>query len=478
MSVIAGWLVPHPPLIFPEVGRGREKEIKATVDAFRVAGAEIAAAAPDTIVVVSPHAAMYADYFHVSPGRDAYGDMLAYGVSGVKVHADYDEEFVQELERECEASGIPAGTQGERDSALDHATMIPVRFVNEAFSLGINTASPKGCFPSYVRVGVSGLPVPEHYLLGKAIAATSEKLGRKTVVIASGDLSHRLMDSDPYSYAPEGPEFDKAVCEVAGNADFGRLLAMDAGFLEKAGECGHRPLVVMAGALDRKVIESRLYSYEGPFGVGYGIASFVCAGGGESEDEGRAFLDQHLKAELEQAAARQEIESPHVALARATVENLVKTGRMYSSPEPLPEALTADRAGVFVSIKKHGALRGCIGTITPVTKNVGEEIRANAVSAATRDPRFNTIEEDELPFLEYSVDVLAPTEPVGSADALDPAKYGVIVSLGDKRGLLLPDLEGIEDSETQIRVAMRKAGIAEENRAKVRLERFEVVRYK
>jgi AmmeMemoRadiSam system protein A len=150
---------------------------------------------------------------------------------------------------------------------------------------------------------------------------------------------------------------------------------------------------------------------------------------------------------------------------------------MYKNSEPLPDELTKDRAGVFVTIKKQGQLRGCIGTISPVTECIGEEIRANAISAAARDPRFSAIGEDELPYLRYSVDVLAAAEPVGSADELDPAKYGVIVSMGNKRGLLLPDIEGIDDAETQIKIAMQKAGIHEQNRIRVKLERFEVIRY-
>ena len=113
-----------------------------------------------------------------------------------------------------------------------------------------------------------------------------------------------------------------------------------------------------------------------------------------------------------------------------------------------------------------------------MTECVGEEIRSNAVSASTRDPRFSAVSEEELPFLEYSVDVLAAAERVDNADELDPSRYGVIVSLGGKRGLLLPDLEGIDDAETQISIAMRKAGIAERDRGRVCLERFEVIRYR
>jgi len=470
MPVIAGWLVPHPPLIFPEVGQGRQDDIAATVEAYRVMASEVAAEAPDLIVVVSPHSHMYADYIHVSPGKGAEGDMRQFGVRGVNIKAAYDAEFAEALALECAAEDLPAGTLGERDSALDHGTSIPVRYINEAFEAKGSGTPP----PRYIRAGVSGLPLSEHYRFGQMIARTAEKLGRKTVVTASGDLSHKLADKGPYGYAPEGPEFDKLICETARDGDFSRLFDMEGAFCEQAGECGHRPLVVMAGALDRKAVDSKLYSYEGPFGVGYAVASFIVKG----EDAGRNFLDRYLEAALDRASKRREGESPHVALARQTVENYVKTGRMYKNPEPLPEELAQERAGVFVSIKKYGELRGCIGTITSVTGCIGEEIRANAVSASTRDPRFDAISEDELPFLEYSVDVLAPSEPVESADDLDPSRYGVIVSLGGKRGLLLPDLEGIDDAETQVSIAMRKAGIAERDRERVKLERFEVIRHR
>ena len=180
----------------------------------------------------------------------------------------------------------------------------------------------------------------------------------------------------------------------------------------------------------------------------------------------------------EDASDRVRDESPHVALARQTVENYIKTGLVLRGKESIPDILATEKAGVFVSIKKHGALRGCIGTISPMTENVGEEIRANAISAATRDPRFQAVDKSELPYLEYSVDVLAPPKLVESEDSLDPERYGVIVSLGGKRGLLLPALEGVEDVETQISIAMQKAGIAGKDRLKVRLERFEVIRYK
>lgn len=133
------------------------------------------------------------------------------------------------------------------------------------------------------------------------------------------------------------------------------------------------------------------------------------------------------------------------------------------------------QAGVFVSIKKDGGLRGCIGTIQAVQASVAEEIIQNAISAATKDPRFSPVLKEELPWLSLSVDVLGDAERIDSEDALDVKRYGVIVTNGSRRGLLLPNLDGVDTAAEQVAIAKRKAGILEHEN--VLLERFEVVRH-
>ena len=133
------------------------------------------------------------------------------------------------------------------------------------------------------------------------------------------------------------------------------------------------------------------------------------------------------------------------------------------------------QAGVFVSIKKDGGLRGCIGTIRAVQASVAEEIIQNAISAATEDPRFSPVLKEELPWLSLSVDVLGYAERIDSEDALDVKRYGVIVTNGSRRGLLLPNLDGVDTAAEQVAIAKRKAGILEHEN--VLLERFEVVRH-
>jgi len=166
---------------------------------------------------------------------------------------------------------------------------------------------------------------------------------------------------------------------------------------------------------------------------------------------------------------------PLVKLAKETIERFVLKGETLKPPAELSSEMKV-RAGVFVSIKKKGELRGCIGTFSPYTKNVASEIIQNAISAATQDPRFPPVSPEELNSLEYSVDVLTEPEKVSSKMELDPKKYGVIVKSGERRGLLLPDLEGVDTVAYQISIASMKAGISPSE--DIELYRFEVKRYK
>lgn len=166
---------------------------------------------------------------------------------------------------------------------------------------------------------------------------------------------------------------------------------------------------------------------------------------------------------------------PLAKLAKKTVETFVREGKIINPPENLPPEMSG-KAGVFVCLKKHGHLRGCIGTIMPTHESIAKETISNAIAAATRDPRFPPVEENELQELEYTVDVLSEAERVNDKSELDPKKYGVIVVSGHKRGLLLPDIEGINTVEEQISIAKMKANILPHE--DVEIYKFEVKRYK
>lgn len=453
-------MVPHPPLIIPEIGKGEEKKIQDTIDAYHEVGRRIGALRPDTIVLISPHQIMYADYFHISPGKSGKGDFGQFRAGQVEMKVTYDMEFAENLGKLAEAGEMPAGTLGERDRRLDHGTMVPLYFVN-----------PYWTGYKLVRVGLSGLALTMHYELGQRIKETAEVLGRNTVVIASGDLSHRLSAAGPYGYKEEGPEYDRRIMDVMGSGDFGKLLEFPEDFCEKAGECGHRSFTMMAGALDRTGVGAERLSYEGPFGVGYGICAYEICG----KDLTRNLKDRYEEKEKRRIMKQRAKEDAYVQLARRTVEEYVRTGRRIAAPEGLPKEMYENRAGVFVSIKKEGRLRGCIGTIQAVRGSIAEEIIENAVSASSKDPRFSPIEPKELDTLSISVDVLGDTEEIVSSDQLDVRRYGVVVTKGYRRGLLLPNLDGVDTVEEQIAIAKQKAGIKEQE--EVRLERFEVIRH-
>lgn len=169
-------------------------------------------------------------------------------------------------------------------------------------------------------------------------------------------------------------------------------------------------------------------------------------------------------------------QSDQVRLARETLELFVKTGKRLDVPDWVPEDLKKNRSGTFVSLKKQGILRGCIGTIGPVRTSIAEEIIYNAISAGTQDPRFPSVEPEELEELVYSVDVLGAPERIETMAELDVKRYGVIVTSGYRRGLLLPDLEGVDTPEMQVGIALQKAGI--KTTEDFELERFEVIRYR
>lgn len=460
MSIQAAFMVPHPPMIIPAVGRGSEAQIEVTIRAYEQVADEIAALQPETIIITSPHTTMYMDYFHISPGEEASGSFAAFRASSVRFDERYDEELTAQIECLAEANDLSAGTLGEREPALDHGTMVPLWFIRQKYTDF-----------KIVRIGLSGLPLTEHYRLGQLIRQAIEDLDRKAVFVASGDLSHKLQDYGPYGFAKEGPQYDERIMDVCSRAAFDELFDFSDSFCEKAAECGHRSFTIMAGALDGYAVKATPLSHEDVTGVGYGICTFYP----QEKDETRHFLKQYLEVQ-EAALNEQKAQSDaYVRLARASLESYIRTGETIAVPEDLPEEMLHTKAGAFVSIHKQGKLRGCIGTIMPTTESVAEEIIQNAVSASTRDPRFDAITEDELKWLEINVDVLGEPEDIDSPDQLDVKRYGVIVSKGFKRGLLLPDLEGVDTVEDQIAIAMQKAGIAPGT--KVNLQRFEVIRH-
>lgn len=460
MSILAAFALPHPPILLAEVGHGEEQKLKQTADAYAEVGRRIAALSPDALVIASPHATLYADYFHLSPGTSAEGSLAAFHAPEVSLRVEYDVPLRKQIEQTARQHGLPVGITGEREPTLDHGTLIPLWLLRQA-----------GVVSNVVRLGLSGLPPWTHYRVGQCIAEATNTLGLRTVFLASGDLSHKLKEDGPYGFAAEGPVFDALLTRAWASGDFEALLSTLPEMAEAAAECGLRSFQIMAGVLDKLAVQPSLLSYEGPFGVGYGIAAFTVTG----TDESRAFGDRLEQARRDTLMALRTAEDAFVRLARESLEHYVREGTLPSLPSGLPTALQDERAGAFVSLKKDGQLRGCIGTIAPTQGCLALEIQHNAVAAAAHDPRFEPVAREELDDLVYSVDVLGEPESIPSAESLDPARFGVIVRCGSRSGLLLPALEGVDTPQQQLSIARRKAGIGATE--PVNLFRFEVVRH-
>ena len=457
--VLAAFMVPHPPLIIPEIGKDEVKTIEKTVKAYESVADEIATLMPDTIVITSPHSVMYADCFHVSPGEKASGSFAKFGAGSVSFSEEYDRELVQKI-TEISYKDPMATTLGERDASLDHGTLVPLYFIRQKYKEG-----------KIVRIGLSGLPFEDHYRLGQRIAEAAEELNRKIVFVASGDLSHKLQEYGPYGFAKEGVEYDKKLMDVCERGALGELMEFNSHFCDRAAECGHRSFIIMSGALDGYDVKARVYSHEDVTGVGYGICSFYPT---EKNTE-REFLRIRLIKKEKEFAERRANEDAYVRLARETINTYIRMGKIIDIPSDCPDEMTGRKAGAFVSIHKNDNLRGCIGRICATRENLAKEIIHNAIAASTEDPRFSPITEDELDALEISVDVLGEAEDIDSPSLLDVKRYGVIVSTNTKRGLLLPDLDGVDTVEDQIAIAKSKAGILDGE--KYKLQRFEVIRH-
>ncbi len=461
MSIIGSVILPHLPAIIPDVGRGEEREMQKTAEACRDAARRVRAWEPEVLIVVSPHTTSYPDYFHISSGREAAGDLSAFGAPQIQLTVQYDKALRDAIARWARAEMIPAGTLGTKDAALDYGTLVPLYFLREA-----------GVDCPVLRIGLTELPPLEHYRFGQSIAKAVEVVGRRAVFVASGNLSHRLKEDGPYGFAPQGPEFDRQMTAAMADGDFMRFLTAEHTFCIQAKECGLRSFQVMAGALDGLAVEPELLSYEGPCGVGCGVAVFTATG----RDETRRFAESCQAAERERLEKRKAAEDPWVRLARLSLETYVRTGRKLTAlPEGLPAEMTQRRAGVFVTLTIHGELRGCVGTPYPTEDNVAWQIVENAVGAGFRDRRFPRVGSFELESLEYRVDVLGELEAISSLAELDVKKYGVVVTRGLRQGLMLPNSDKVDNVELQIAIARNHAGISPQE--PYTLQRFEVVRH-
>ncbi len=464
-NILGYYLMPHPPIVIPDIGKGEEKKIEETSLACNKIGREIADIKPETIVIVTPHATMFSDAISISNEERISGDLSQFRCTNIKMDIPIDKEFNIKLGTACHVEGIPSVLVDSEllnkykvNYELDHGTMVPLYFINKYYN------DYQLVHITYSMIGDINL-----YKFGMEIKKVAEDLNRKVVIIASGDLSHKLKEKGPYSYSPYGEKFDRELLDNLKKGDVLGAFNMNKKMINEAGQCGLNSVYILLGSMEGKEIEGDLLSYEGTFGVGYGVMKL------KRKDKVKNYLEELIKNKEENFKKKLKDSNPYVRLARENLNYYFSHGKSIEDISNLSQELLNEKHGVFVSLKKHNHLRGCIGTIMPTTDSVGEEIIRNSIEAALHDPRFPQVSEDELEDIDISVDVLMDAESCKKED-LDPKKYGVIVSAGMRRGLLLPDLEGVDTIEEQLQIACDKGDIDFDE--DYRIERFEVVRYK
>ncbi len=486
---LGGFLLPHPPVIVPAVGDGREQDASLTCEALEQVAQQFASLRPETVVLISPHAPVFRDfvcfYEPLAGETSLAGSLHQFGDDTVQRY-EWDGILQARLLQQINARGIEAGSLDvpnmkrlKISPSLDHGTLVPLHFLSRHYAEF-----------KLIVLASAGIPLQQVYDIGIIIRDEAEKAGRRTLLVASGDLSHKVNDESPYGACPEGGRFDERITGLLSKGDLAGVVSIDHSLREKAAECGFRSVVTLCGALEGLPVTCSLLSYEAPFGIGYGVASLLVSDEGnrlnpEKHPDTSAATDS-LHPEFKTAPASLHPntnatstpltqQSPHVRLAKAALEARILHHRHLTVQEaPIAKELLSTRGGVFVSLHKFGELRGCIGTIAATTDSLAEEIIQNAISASTGDPRFDPVTPDELPYLTVHVDVLNPPEAC-SREMLDPKRYGVIVETSNRRGLLLPDLEGVDTVEDQLDISCRKGGI--DPNGSFRISRFTVTRY-
>jgi len=274
MSLVGCALLPHPPIMVPEVGRGELSKIGRTVEAAKQAADFLLSNKPDTIVIISPHAPFFAEFVGVNVMTHLQGNLAAFGAPEVALSFEPDESLVADVLQQAAKHGVDLRRLTEDFARkyrfslqLDHGALVPLYYLNKA-----------GFCDRVVHLSIGMLSYEEMFAFGKAVRVVAEEADKKVAVIASGDLSHRLVRGAPAGYDPAGVLFDKEVVDSLRVLDAKKMFGLDSQLVDRAGECGLRPIFFLLGVLDGHKAASSILSYEGPFGVGYAVATFQTLG--------------------------------------------------------------------------------------------------------------------------------------------------------------------------------------------------------
>ncbi len=429
-------LMPHAPVLVEPVGGRRVREVAGTVSAMRKVARRALEANPTAIVLISPHSPRKHGQFGLWSGPVLEGSFDQFGAPETVVRLPNAVELSQEIaaritERHQAIWEIPS-------RPLDHGALVPLWFLSEAGWDGPTVVISL----NYPHEG--GL-----YELGGAIADAALARQERIVVIASGDMSHALQPGAPCGFHPRAQEFDNQFIELLQAGRFPETGELDSELQELACEDVVDSTLIAGASAGWKSDGHEVLNYEGPFGVGYGVA---------------VLFDAHMLPPADSGGSLPRI-------ARQSIESSFRG--QNTAPKAPAQGYLAQRHGVFVTLHhRDGSLRGCVGTLHPKSNSVVEETWRMAREAAFSDGRFSPVKSKELADLRFEVSVIRDMEPVDSPEDLDPARYGILLTTPDgRRATLLPGIPEITSVEEQIRIARRKGHFGADE--SIRIQRFQ-----
>lgn len=426
MTIACAALMCHAPIVVPAIGGANADRCASTTKAMKQVATKVVEHLPDLVVLITPHAPRRPRAFGVCFEPEISGDFLRFGHRELRLNLPGSPSAAHAIASLARQEGIEVGPLDGYD--LDHGSMVPLWFVTRAGYIGptLIVALP---YPGAANEG----------RFGRILAETAASRGERWAVIASGDMSHRLTPDAPSGYHPRAREFDAGFVRSIRNGDFEAAVRPDPELRELAGEDVVQSVAVAAAAVGYEARGLEVFSYASPFGVGY--------------------LEAMLYSNRAPETMRRENtnESILIEVAREAISCALED-RPYEAPR-LPPPWDAPRPAFVTLRKADGSLRGCIGRTEATLATLAAEIADCAVASALRDPRFEPVSREELAVLSVEISLLEEPEPTHGHEELDPRTYGVVVSSGRRRGVLLPDIDGVDTPEQQLAIAMRKGGI-------------------
>jgi AmmeMemoRadiSam system protein A len=444
MAIPCSVLMCHAPIVIPDVAGHRARQCAETTRAMRDIASRICAHGPDAVVLVSPHGPRHATRWGICTQSPLSGNFGRFGADHIGVIVPGAPPAAARLTPIARAMRLT--TREIAGDNLDHGALVPLYFLKQAGWDGPTLL---------IALPQSGTKSEER--MGQAIARAADEAGERWVILASGDMSHRLNPNAPAGYHPLAKEFDRTFKTRIDAGDLRGACAIETELREIAAEDVIDSCAVAAGAVGYRSEGHRTYSYEGPFGVGY--------------------LEAVLQEEVPPHSGAHDY-SEHrpwpmmLQIARDAI--LARITHNAYRPPVLPKPWNNPQ-GVFVTLRRtDGALRGCIGHVDPLFAGLAEEVADCAAAAATQDTRFARVSPNELPNISIEVSLLSRPEPVADMSELDPKRYGLVVSSGRARGVLLPNVPEVNTVEDQLRIAASK-GQLPPGRPWI-IERFEVAK--